>query len=309
MNENVCVKRVILTGASGFIGRHVISELLKNKYEVHALYNKTEPIMISGVFYHKIDLLDFIQQKLLISKIKPTHLLHFAWFTTHREYWSSTENLCWVQASLELLKLFYQFGGKRVVFVGSCAEYDWSYGYCSEEITPKNPSMLYGVCKNSLQEMFTHFSRQVGISNAWGRIFFLYGQFEPEQRLIPYVINSLISNTPAKCTHGYQVRDFLYVKDVASAFVALLDSGVEGSVNIASGQPVVLREIIYLIANKMKLTNMLKVGELEVQKNEPMFIVADIKRLRDEVSWTPKFSLEDGINETIEWWKNKHENK
>jgi len=303
------MKKVILTGASGFIGQHTIPELVKNNYEVHALYNNKKPIEEENVIYHQIDLFDFKEQESLICDIRPTHLLHFAWYAVPGKYWTSLENFRWVQASLKLLELFNKYDGERAVFAGTCAEYDWSYGYCSEGVTPARPSTLYGACKNSLQEMLVHFSKQAGLSSAWGRIFFIYGPYEAESRLIPYVINSMISHMPAECTHGRQIRDFLYVKDVASAFVALLNSDVEGPVNIASGQPLTLQQINYLIADKMKMRDILRFGVVKNQKNEPPLLVADIRRLSNEVGWTPGFSLEKGIDETIEWWMKQREKK
>ncbi len=303
------MKRVILTGATGFIGKNTIPELLKNNYEVHALYNNTKPIEEENVTYHQIDLLDVTKQESLIRDIKPTHLLHFSWYAVPGKYWTSFENLKWVQASLKLLEIFNKYRGERAVFAGTCAEYDWTYGYCSEGVTPTRPSTLYGACKNSLQEMLSHFSKQTGFSSAWGRIFFVYGPFEAESKLIPSVINSLLSKQPAESTHGRQVRDFLYVRDVASAFVALLNSDVEGPVNIASGQPVTLQQIIYTIANKMRARDLLRLGAIQVKEEEPPLLVADIRRLSREVGWAPAYSLENGIAETIEWWRKHREIK
>ncbi|MFZ3059425.1 MAG: NAD(P)-dependent oxidoreductase [Candidatus Methanoperedens sp.] len=297
------MKRVLLTGASGFIGRFAVSELLKNNYEVHALYHKSKPVEKKHVIYHKADLFDFSQQESLIREIKPTHLLHLAWYAVPGLYWNSLENFRWVQASLELLKLFRQYDGQRAVLAGTCAEYDWSFGYCSESVTPTNPSTLYGTCKNSLQEMIAQFSKQTGLSSAWGRIFYLYGPFEDRSRLIPYVVNSLLQDEQANCTHGHQIRDFLYVQDVASAFVALLNSRVEGPINIASGQPVSLQQVVYSIADKLERRDMVRLGSIPVFDNEPPLIVADIRRLTNEVGWKQKFNLDSGLKQTIQWWK------
>jgi nucleoside-diphosphate-sugar epimerase len=299
------MKRVLLTGASGFIGQHAVPELLKNNYEVHALYHKTKPVEKKHVIYHKIDLFDYSQQESLVSEIMPTHLLHLAWYAVPGLYWNSLENFRWVQASLELLKLFGQYDGQRAVLAGTCAEYDWSFGYCSEGVTPTLPSTLYGTCKNSLQEMTSQFSKQTGLSSAWGRIFYLYGPFEDRTRLIPYVINSLLLNQQANCTHGHQIRDFLYVHDVASAFVALLDSKVQGPVNIASCQPVTLQHIIHSIADVLGKSELVKLGAVQAPEDEPPLLLADVRRLSREVGWMPKYSLDEGLKATIEWWRNQ----
>lgn len=299
------MKKVLLTGASGFIGRHTIPFLLRNGYEVYAVYSTKRPNFIEdrNLFWLQCDLLDLEKCKQLLSEIKPTHLLHFAWYTVPGKYWTSLENIRWVQASLELAINFYKSGGKRAVFAGTCAEYDWNYGYCSEDITPLKPSTLYGACKNSLQQILTQFSKQVGLSYAWGRIFFLYGPYEAKTRLIPSVIISLLQDRQAQCTHGEQIRDFLHVEDVASAFVSLLESNVEGPVNIASGQPIALKTICYTIADLLGKRHLIRLGVLPVPENEAPFLVADVQKLNQQVGWKSRITLEEGLKSTIEWWK------
>ncbi len=300
------MKRVLLTGASGFIGRHTIPFLIKNDYEVHAVFNTAKVVDIKedkNLFWHKCDLLDYEKQKRLLSEIKPTHLLHFAWYAVPGKYWTSPENFRWVQASLDLLMNFVENGGNRAVLAGTCAEYDWSYGYCSETVTPTRPSTLYGTCKNSLQEILSQFSKQTGISSAWGRIFFLYGPWEAKNRLVPSVITSLLQDHPARCTHGDQIRDFLHVEDIASAFVSLLQSNIEGPVNIASGQPVALKTIIYTIADLLGRRHLVELGVLPALENEPPFLVADVRKLDQQVGWKPKITLDVGLKSTIEWWE------
>ena len=122
-------------------------------------------------------------------------LLHFAWYAKPKKYWTSTQNLRWVQSSIELIDLFVKCGGKRIVMAGSCAEYDWDYGVSSEGLTPCRPSTLYGICKHSLQEILTMYSKQAGISSAWGRIFFLYGPYEHPSRLVSHVISHVSFGT------------------------------------------------------------------------------------------------------------------
>jgi nucleoside-diphosphate-sugar epimerase len=123
-------------------------------------------------------------------------------------------------------------------------------------------------------------------------------------RLVPSVILSLLKGETAQCTHGNQIRDFLYVKDVADAFVALLDSEVNGIVNIGSGEPVSIKELVILIAKHLGKEDDIQMGALPVRENEPPVIVAVTNRLQQEVRWHQKYSLEEGIIDTISWWKN-----
>ncbi|MBU1152809.1 NAD(P)-dependent oxidoreductase [bacterium] len=299
------MKRVLLTGATGFIGRYCLPLLSARSYEVYAVSSKTPLKNSSDVHWHQANLLDQRQVSDLIAKVQPTHLLHLAWFTNPGEYWSSVENLRWVQAGLDLLLAFVLHGGQRAVFAGTCAEYDWKYGYCSEQLTPLKPVTLYGSCKHALQVMTDALTRQSGFSTAWGRIFYLYGPHEHPNRLISSVIRSILQEKPVRCSHGNQIRDFLYVQDVAGAFVTLLESDVIGPVNIASGHPVTLREIIFKIAEKLNREDLIHLGMIPTPVNDPHLLVADTNRLFNKVGWLPKHDLDRGLEKTILWWSNQ----
>ena len=298
------MKRVLLTGATGFIGRHCLPLLVARGYEVHAVSSRRIAINQSNMHWHQTDLLDPLQVAALMAEVQPSHLLHFAWYTVPGKYWTSVENLRWVQASIGLLHEFVRHGGQRVVMAGTCAEYDWRYGYCSEAVTPLAPTTLYGICKHSLQLMLVAFSEQTGLSAAWGRIFFLFGPYEHPDRLVAHVIRSLLRGEPARCSHGNQIRDFLYVQDVADAFVALLDSAVSGPINIASGKPVAVRDVICKIAEMQYRPDLIQMGALPAREDEPPLLIADVRRLEEEVRWQPKYDLDTGLKKTIEWWSN-----
>jgi nucleoside-diphosphate-sugar epimerase len=143
----------------------------------------------------------------------------------------------------------------------------------------------------------------LNLSAAWGRIFFLYGPHEHPARLVPHVIRGLLRREPVACTEGTQIRDYLYVRDVASAFVSLLDSDVTGAVNISSGQSLEVREIIYQIADQLDGRELVRLGALPAAGDEPPLLVGDTLRLKREVGWTPGYSLSDGLAETIQWWR------
>lgn len=297
------MKKVLLTGATGFIGRHCLPALLARGYEVHAISSKPPgaELKFAGVHWHQADLLAG-QAAQVVTHIKPTHLLHLAWYTAPGKFWTSTQNLRWVQASLDLLDGFTASGGRRAVMAGSCAEYDWEQGICFEETTPLSPSTLYGASKHGLRLIFEACARQTGISAAWGRVFFLYGPYEYPERLVASVARSLLHNESARCSHGEQVRDLLYSQDVGEAFVALLDSEVTGAVNIASGSGVTLREVITLIGEKLGRQELIQLGAIPAPANDPPVLVADVRRLREEVKWQPQYDLEQGLDATIKWW-------
>ena len=162
------MKKTLVTGASGFIGKHTLPLLLKAGHEVHAVSLKKK--IEQGVHWHQVDLKDPSQIQNLIAKTQPTHLLHFAWCAEPGKFWADPENIHWVQASLDLIKHFHKQGGKRVVISGSCAEYDWNKSSYSESESPGTPATLYGKCKQELQIKTEYFCHKVNLSFCWVRI-------------------------------------------------------------------------------------------------------------------------------------------
>jgi len=181
------MRNILVTGASGCIGRHVVPLLAARGWQVHAV-SRREMLDAEGVTVHRADLLDAGDRSHLIEAVKPSHLLHLAWYIAPGRWAASPENYRWVEASLELVRLFRDSGGVRVVTAGSCLEYDWQYGYCSEERTPLTPHTFYGTCKSALGALLKGYAGASGFSNAWARIFFLYGPYEHPDRLIASVI-------------------------------------------------------------------------------------------------------------------------
>jgi nucleoside-diphosphate-sugar epimerase len=157
-----------------------------------------------------------------------------------------------------------------------------------------------------LREVSESFCKQNDISLSWGRVFFLYGPNEHPARLVPSIVLSLLRNVPADVRLGVQMRDFLYSKDVAAALVALLRSDVTGAVNIGSGVPITIHEIAHKIGVKLGRSELINYGGVETSKHEPPLILADSRRLGREVGWKSEYTLDDGLDETIAWWRGKH---
>jgi nucleoside-diphosphate-sugar epimerase len=293
--------RVLVTGASGFVGRWSLPPLLAAGAEVHTVQRHAPP-KIPGVISHAVDLHDGEAVASLIGRIQPTHLLHFAWIATPGVYLTSLDNPVWLRSSLHLVQAFLASGGRRVVVAGTVAEYDWSAGVCSERTTPCRPATLYAACKHAQYEVLERWSAQSGFSFAEGRLFWVYGPEEPQERLVPGMIRASTSRTPFRLRFPAQVRDYLHVADAGAAFSALLASDVQGAVNIGAGEGVALSRLGEIVGEETGEGLIIEPGAFSGDDPAPV-VLAEHARLTREVGFTPRYRLEHGIHETVAWWK------
>ncbi len=296
---------VLVTGASGFIGRPSVAALLARGFRVHAASRHVPPMIPSGVTWHAADLLEASQRHALVEQTKPTHLLHLAWYVEHGKFWTAPENADWVPASLDLLRLFAAHGGRRAVFTGSCAEYDWSRGGSEpyRETDPCRPSTPYGRAKLALLEQGALLAASSGVSFAWARFFLMFGEGEDTRRLIPSIVRGLMNNEPVALSSGRQIRDFLDTRDIGAGLGALLSAEtVTGPVNVASGRAVSIGDVARMLAKIAgRPEALLQFGALPDREGEPASLVADVSRLTREAGFTPVHTLEERLAESFGW--------
>lgn len=291
--------RVLLTGASGFLGTPCRELLVERGHEVHAVSQQQRSA--DGVRWHRADLLDTKDVARLVGEVRPTHLLHLAWTSGRDGFRDGTSNYPWVGATIELLRRFTEAGGRRVVAVGTGAEYDWSGGVCHETETPLRPSSTYGLCKRTTGELFGKFLEQhEGISGAWARLFFLYGPGEDDYRLLPSIVSKILRGETAEVTFDRLERDYLFIDDAARGLVDLLESDTLGPINLAAGEAVSLGRLVGLAAEKLGRSELLRLGGEPSGPHPAPLVVADVERAKTELGWRPRYSLDEGLGLALE---------
>lgn len=299
-------KKVLVTGASGFIGTRCLPRLIDKGYEVHAVTSRTAPPAINTrIVWHRCDMLDAATCVELVETVRCSHLLHLAWIAVPGKFWGSPDNLGWLAAGVQMADAFYRNGGLRALGSGTCAEYAWGSEDCDECTTPLHPDTVYGRCKLALGLALEAAAAVHGASAAWARLFFPYGHGEPVERLIPAVIRGLLRGEHVDCTHGRQIRDFVYVDDVAAALVELLDSEAQGAFNVGSGIGISLRDIVATITARLGRADLVRFGARQPPPGDPERVVANIGRLKQQIGWQPAYSAGAGIDATIAAWRER----
>ncbi len=273
-------------------------------HEVHAVARRLPADDGGQVHWHEADLTADDAPTRLATEVGAEALMHLAWYVEPGKYWHSSENVVWVEATLRLLREFIAAGGRRAVVAGTCAEYEWSRARYAETAT-LNPATMYGVAKNASRAVAERLADEAGVELAWGRLFMPYGPGEPTERLLGSVIPALLAGSRAPVSPGAQVRDFIYVEDVARAFAAILDASTQGAINVATGRGSSIREVVRLAARATGAEQLVDWGALPERDGDPAELVADIGRLRDEVGFSPRVGLEEGVERTVSWWRER----
>lgn len=289
---------VLVTGATGFVGRPTVELLRRQGWTVHAIARRPPSAPAVGVVWHDLDLLSGEDLESMVSGIGASHLLHLAWCADPGRFWSDPANLDWLRASTRLVAAFAAGGGRHAVAVGSCAEYDWSHGWCREDVTPLRPDSLYGSAKAAAGTAILAWGREVGVSISWARLFQVFGPGEPSGKLISSILDGLREQRRIPLSEGQQIRDFIHVHDVARALVHLLAVDGMGAVNVGSGLGVRVRDVALTLAGACDSLDLLDFGAIGVPPERHPFLVADVSRL-GSTGWASTIDVTEGLTELV----------
>lgn len=288
------MKKVLLTGGTGLIGKETIPFLINKGFDVYSISrHKCE---IGGITHIQADIFNNIEIERIISEIKPQYLLHYAWLSTG--LFNDNSNFDFLIASIQLLKSFAKNGGKRAVMSGTYAE----YGYQSDillESMPAEPINIYSQCKNLTYQIAELFCKNNNISFGWMRIFSAFGKEHDSRRLTGYIIEQLNANQKVVIKNGKLIRDYIYSKDIAAGSVDFLDSNVEGIVNFCSGLGLKIEDFVMAIASSLNKERLVEFQSNHTDILQQLKVIGSNARLTNEVKFTPQYSLQEAIKDML----------
>lgn len=245
---------VLLTGATGFVGRQVLRALIVAGRPVRIVVRAGQEAEFAGqsgiesvigttqLFVESADWWANVCKDVDI-------VIHVAWYAEPGKYLHSALNLDCLTGTLQLAKGAVQAGVRRFIGIGTCFEYDLTPGYLAID-TPLRPLTPYAGAKAAAFLALSQCLPQQQVEFAWCRLFYLYGDGEDTRRLVPFLRDRLAVGEPVELTRGNQVRDFLDVAEAGRMIVAAALSEVQGAINICSGLAITVRELAERIADE-----------------------------------------------------------
>lgn len=302
------MKKAVITGPTGAIGMALIQCLADNGIDVVAVVRpgsaRADRIRESehvSVVYCDLKELDKLPS---LIEGGADVFYHFAWDGT---FGDSRNNMYLqnnnVKYALDAVNAAYELGCKTFIGAGSQAEYGRFEGDLNASV-PAFPENGYGIAKLCAGQMTRIACQQKGIRHIWTRILSIYGPYDGDKTMVSSTIIKLMNSEKPSCTKGEQMWDYLYSKDAARAFMMLADGGVDGRVYCLGGgiaRP--LKDYINLIRDAVGNDVEIGFGDIPYSDKQVMHLCADIKGLTKDTGFTPIYTFEQGIGETVDWWR------
>ncbi len=289
-----------MTGASGFLGRHVARQLEDLGIDV---VRGARQATSNGDGSARLDLTDTASIEAALRAVRPTHIVNCAAYGVDQSRQEYAQAFAVnVKGCSNLVKAAARAGVSRFVQVGSCSEYASSDDPISE-LAPQRPHNLYAISKAAGTLTALELGAMLGLDVLILRPFGLWGPGEPGHRIVPQIVAACRARRPLALTECDVVRDYSFVADAAAwiARVAMSSKILPGTViNIGSGRPVLLRDFALLVARELGGTDLMEFGKRPQRPNEPRSVVADVSRLEGLIGPLKQTSLADGLHLMLE---------
>ncbi|MEE2709762.1 MAG: NAD-dependent epimerase/dehydratase family protein [Gemmatimonadota bacterium] len=303
--------RVLVTGATGFIGQHLCAALIRTNAQVYGLRRPgNSPRWWSldpeRVTWLEADLNDRHRLESVVRPIQATHIIHLA-ATTPGERGLHTvgrtigDNLL---GTMHLLQVLDGTGYTCFIQTGSAEEYGATVAPFHED-APLKPVSPYSASKAAASLFCDMFHRTLGCPTVVIRPFLVYGPGQPPDKLIPQTILAALTNQPFRLTSGRQTREFTYIDDLIDGYLraAMTKDAIGQTINLGTGLALPVVEIVTKIIEMTGSTITPEVGALPDRTGEIMSYVCDNSKAGMLLGWSPSISLEDGLQTTIEWYR------
>lgn len=275
--------KVLVTGTTGFIGKHVINELLKLSYDIvatsrdHQKPKELEPY--PQVHYIPCDL-NVMQDDFFQYFNKPDLLIHLAWegLPNYTELFHLEKNLFF---NYRFLKNMVENGLKRLLVAGTCFEYGMKSGVLSEDMET-NPENSYGLAKDTLRKLLNQLQKKIEFELKWVRLFYLYGKGQNPNAILSQLDRALNNReTTFNMSGGEQLRDYLPIEKAAECIVKIGNQNkVSGIINCCSGIPISVRKLVEDYLKERQKTISLNLGYYPYMDYEPMAFWGDDKKMK-----------------------------
>lgn len=297
--------KILLTGATGFLGAHLARRLAGEDVKIFLLVRPTSNLWRLGTLPKNAQLISGDLHDLPAQAIQaaaPDTIVHAAWHgVTNQHRNDSTQIQQNLEPTIWLVEMARDIGCKNFIALGSQAEYGPLNRKISES-DPTEPTTLYGATKLAACHLTRQLCSQLGMRWAWLRVFSTYGPMEDTSWLIPYLIRALLRGERPALTGCEQRWDFLFGPDAADAIWSVIKTqAAAGVFNLGSGRPDPLRKTVEALRDAVDPKLPLGIGEVPYRPDQVMHLEADITRLTRATGWTPATSLEDGLRQTVAW--------
>ena len=289
------MSRIVVTGAGGFVGRHLLPVLAARGHDVLGVDRREPGERIPGVLYHTCDLAD-------PGSLIPANAAGWDSFTLVHLAWDLRRDLGpgpqkeQVNHMRNLLDR-HTPALRRVIVTGSAEEYGVRGGILKEDDPPSAPLSAYGAAKCAARELARAWSQASRIPVLWLRPFVVYGAGQGGDMLVPYAVRSAAEKKRAEFTDGLQRRDLVHVSDLIDALARGAETGLDGFhvVNIGTGREVVVRDVLNMIAEQMGAAGLFAIGARPRRAGEPDVQVADCARAATLLGWRARVEWQEGI--------------